>query len=485
MKKIKYLFALVAIAQTLLITSCDSDFQEVNTNTNDPSTVSANLLLAGTLRSTANSVQSIFLAGEAGSCWVQHLGKPVYNTNEMYVPRQNSIEGLWNTMYASVIKDADIMQDLAMNEGNTALEGVALVVKTYAYSVLTDAFGNIPMSQALNADQGNITPVYDDSRTEVYPTMLAMLDEAIMKLDGAGTIDASQDLVYGGNAGLWKKFASSLKFRILMRSSGSDASPADNVGSQLDDLVLAGNLFTSNADEAKVTYLSAAPNANPYFTGLVDGGRSSEWCMGEELVNYMQNSGDPRLPVYAQEVGGDGSGNGYVGKPAGIADIGNSFYGDSNNVSLIGTKYLEAEQPAFFMTYAQLNLLMAEATERGILTVGDTAANYYAAGITASCDANGVAVGGFDTSYATGAAGLEQIARQSWVALFLQGYESWAEYRRTGFTTDLPLAIDAQESSIPSRLNYPLSQQSLNNANYTDAVSSQGADLLTSSLWWN
>lgn len=484
MKKIKYLFALVLLTQSVLITSCDSDFQEVNTNTNDPSTVPANLLLSGTLRSTANTVQSIFLAGEAGSCWVQHLGKPVYNTNEMYVPRQGSIEGLWNTMYASVLKDATVMQGLAASEGNEALQGVALVVKSYAYSVLTDSFGNIPMSQALAADQGNITPAYDDSRTEVYPAVLAMLDQAIVMLDGPGSIDASQDLVYGGNAGLWKKFASSLKFRMLMRSSGSAANPVENVGSQLNDLVTAGNLFTSNADEAKVAYLSAEPNANPYFEGLINGGREAEWCMGEELVTYMQGNNDARLAVYAQEVGGDGSGNGYVGKPAGISDIGNSFYGDSNNVSLIGSKYTEAEQPAFFMTYAQLNFLMAEATERGILTNGNTAADYYAAGITASFEANGLAVGAFNTNYNGGNAGLDQIAKQSWVALFLQGYESWAEYRRTGSPV-LPLAIDAQESSIPSRLNYPLSQQSLNNANYTEAVSNQGADLLTTPLWWN
>ena len=478
MRKIKYLFALVAIAQTLLITSCDSDFAETNTNTNDPSSVDANLLLAGTLRNTANNVQSIFLAGEAGSCWVQHLGKPVYNTNEMYVPRQNSIEALWNGMYSTVLKEADLMQDLAVTEGNVALEGVALVVKAYGYNVLTDVFGSIPMSEALKADEGIITPKYDDSRMEVYPAILAMLDEAIMKLDGAGTIDASQDLVYGGDASKWKKFASSLKFRMLMRGSSVEA-----VGTQLDDLVLAGNLFTSNDDSAKVAYLSASPNANPYFEGLIDGGRETEWCMGEELVNYMSSMADGRLAVYAQEVGGDGSGNGYVGKPAGIDDIANSFYGDSNNVSLIGSKFTEAEQPAYFMNYAQLNFLMAEATERGLLTVGDTAANYYAAGITASFDESGADVTGFDTSYAGGASGLDQIANQSWVALFLQGYEAWAEYRRTG-SPMLPLAIDAQESSIPSRLNYPLSQQSLNNLNYTDAVANQGANLLTPPLWW-
>ena len=479
MKKIKYILALVLVSQAFMFTSCDDDFQEVNTNPNDPSNVPANLLLAGTLRNTANEVQSIFLAGEAGSCWVQHLGKPVYNTNELYVPRQNSIESLWNTMYATVLKEADLMENAAALEGNNDLQGVALVIKAYAYHVLTDAFGNIPMSEALGADTGNTTPSYDDSETEVYPAILAMLDNAMMLLDGTGNIDASQDLVYGGNAMAWKKYAASLKFRVLMRASGTTSG---TVNPELQALATSGYLFSNNSDDAKVTYLSAAPNANPYYEGLIDGGRETEWCLGEELVNYMISQNDPRLPVYAQEVGGDGSGNGYVGKPAGIEDIGNSFYGDSNNVSLIGTKYLEAEQPAYFMTYAQLNFLMAEARERGSITTG-TAAGYYLEGITASCSANGVGLGAIPTSYSGGAAGLEQIAKQSWVALYLQGYESWAEYRRTGLPI-LPLAQDAQESSIPSRLNYPLSQQSLNGANYSQAVTDQGADLLTTPLWW-
>lgn len=477
MKNIKYLFATIILSSTLVFTSCDNKFEETNTNPNDPTAVPANLLLGGVLRQSGNTVQSIFLAGEAGSCWTQHLGKPVYNTNELYVPRQNSVEGLWDALYATVLKDATIMQQLAVTENNNDLQGVALVVKAYAYHVLTDAYGNIPMSEALKADEGIITPKYDDSETEVYPAILAMLDQAMVLLDGTGNIDAGQDLVYGGNSSAWKKYAASLKFRVLMRASKGEVT----LNPALEALAAGGNLFTSNSDDAKLTYLGAAPNANPYFEGLVDGGRDTEWCLGEELVNHMLATGDSRLAVYAQEVGGNGSGNGYVGKPAGISDIGNSFYGDSNNVSLIGEKYLEATQPAFFMTYAQLNLLMAEAHTRGLITTGD-ANTYYSNGIMASFAANdNSSLLGFTELNLTG--GLQQIAEQSWVALYLQGYETFAEYRRTGLPV-LPLAQDAQESSIPSRFNYPLSQQSLNGSNYSQAVSDQGADLLTTPLWW-
>ncbi|KGL62832.1 SusD/RagB family nutrient-binding outer membrane lipoprotein [Polaribacter sp. Hel1_85] len=471
MKKIKYIILLLLVSQTFVFTSCDDNFEEVNKNPNDPSVVPSELLLAGIIRGTANTLQSTFNGGETGSCWVQHLGKPVYNDNELYIPRQSTIDGVWQNLYSVVAKDASIMEQLANEEGNSNLEGVALVLRANAFHNLTDIYGNIPMSEALLGDAGNITPIYDDSETVVYPAILSMLDKAMSLLNGTGDIDASQDLMYGGDYTLWKKYAGSLKFKVLMRA----AAGGYNATSQLKALVASGNLFTSNADEARLVYLASAPNANPFFETLVDGGRSAEWCLNEELVEFMKAYNDPRLAVYAQEVGGDGSGGGYVGKPAGIRDIGNSFYGDSNNVSLIGTKYIEAEQPYYFMTYAHLSLLMAEAAEKGL--IGGAAADYFKQGIDASMASNGVAA---VIDYTGGA---NQIAEQIWVALYMQGFEAWSEWRRTGVPV-LPLAIDAVETSIPTRYSYPLTQQSLNNVNYTSAVATQGADKLTTSLWW-
>jgi hypothetical protein len=476
MKKIKYILLLLLVSQTFVFTSCDSDFEEVNTNPNDPSSVPADLLLAGIIRGTANTLQSSFNSGETGSCWVQHLGKTIYNGNEYYIPRQSSIDGVWQTLYSVVAKDAAIMEGLANLQGNNNLEGVALVLKANAFHNLTDIYGNIPLTEALLGDAGNITPIYDDSQTVVYPAILAMLDKAISLLDGTGTIDAGQDIMYGGNWGLWRKYAASLKFKVLMRaqSGGYDAT------TELNALMNSGNLFSSNSDEAKLVYLSAEPNANPFFEALVNGGRTTEWSMGEELVELMKAKSDPRLAVYAQEVGGDGSGGGYVGKPAGIRDIGNSIYGDSGNISLIGTKYLEAEQPFYFMTYAHLSLLMAEAAEKGLIT--GSAATYFNQGIAASISANGV-TGSPNVNYVSGSTGIKQIAEQIWVALYMQGFEAWSEWRRTGIPV-LPLAQDAVVTSIPTRYSYPLTQQSLNNENYTNAVANQGADKLTTSLWW-
>jgi len=151
---------------------------------------------------------------------------------------------------------------------------------------------------------------------------------------------------------------------------------------------------------------------------------------------------------------------------------------------LIGEAYLEPDAPAYFMTYSQLNFLMAEAAERGYISGGSAmAATYYLEGIAASYEANGISSAGLSAPYSGGNAGLRQIAEQEWVALYMQGYEAWAEYRRTGYP-DLPLAIDAEENRIPTRFNYPTNEQSLNNESYTAAVNDQGPDTLTNPTCW-
>jgi len=475
MKNIKIIILLLVVA--IIYTSCDSTYEEVNTDPDNPTNMPANLFLSGILRNTGNQITSSFLAGEAGSEWSQHLSKTVYNDADYYIPRQNAIQSLWTVSYSSILKDADVMQRSALADGNSDLQGVALVIKAFTYQYLADSFGDIPMSEALSAE--NFTPKYDKCE-DVYTNIIAMLTEADSLLNGSGSITTSQDLIYGGDWSKWKMFANSLKFRVIMRASGNSSYA---VGTQLQDIVDAGNLFMSNSDQAVMTYLSAEPNANPYYEALVNGGRTGEWCLGEELVNKMLASSDPRLPVYAQEVEGNGSGNGYRGKPAGISNLTGTVW-NSAYVSWIGEKYLEAEAPALFMTYSQLEFLMAEAAERGYISGGSAeAGTHYANGITASCDFNGVGVGSFNVSYSGGASGLQEIAEQEWVALYMQGLESWAEQRRTGFPV-LPLAADAAVSTIPTRFNYPGTEQSLNANSYTNAVAVQGPDELTTLIWW-
>ncbi len=459
----------------LVSVGCDSDFEEMNQDPNNPLAVPADLLIPGIARGAQNESYSTFTGGDMGACWSQQFAKVQYNDEERYIPRQSVISRVWNTYYAVVIADADAMYNIAEAEGNNNMMGVALTLQAYGYAFLTDVYGDIPFSEAITADEGNIKPAYD-TQADVYAGIFTMLDNAIALLGTGGAINATNDVVYGGDANLWKKFASSLKFRALMRASGKI-----DVASQLQALVTAGNLFSSNAEDAKLVYLGADPSANPLYESIVFGTRG-EWKINSEMVDWLAFDADPRLAVYA----GLNDADEYRGKPSGYADVPNDTY-NYTNVSALGDFYLRPELPGFFMSNSELKFLMAEAATHG--WISGVANAYFVEAITASLDFNEVPAPDAAAFLAdkflqsNQALALEQIGRQNWVALFSQGVESWNEWRRTGYPALSP-AFEADLNEIPSRYNYPTSEGSINKANYDAAVANQGADNLTTPVWW-
>lgn len=253
-----------------------------------------------------------------------------------------------------------------------------------------------------------------------------------------------------------------------MRMSGKS-----NVSSELQSLV--GKMFTSTDDAAKLVYLESPPvNANPVYNSIVAGLRE-EFKVGEVLVDMLATNGDPRLAVVAQP-NEDGI---YRGKPAGILDVPSDDWG-YGNVSPIGTLYIDPTAPAYFLSYSELQFLMAEAAQRGLIS--GSAATYFANGISASLVENGLSPDAYTLAYD---GTLEQIATQKWIALFGQGIEAWTEWRRTGFPALSPAINPIGITEIPSRYQYPSNEQSLNAANYTAAAAAIGGDNLTTKLWWN
>jgi hypothetical protein len=146
------------------------------------------------------------------------------------------------------------------------------------------------------------------------------------------------------------------------------------------------------------------------------------------------------------------------------------------------------------MTYAQILFSQAEAVKLGWIT-GDAKALYESAikasieqwiGVTAETPALITAfLAQPDVAY-DDAKALQQIATQKWVALFYQGNEAWAEWRRTGYPVLTPAKNPLNPSGkIPRRMGYPNTEQTLNKVNYDKAVASQGADTQDTKLWWD
>lgn len=477
MKKITYLF----IASLAFITlSCDKDFEEVNTSPNSLGVTDPNLLMASVLYSTQDNVYDMFLGGDMGGVWSQQWSKAQYNDEERYYPRVTAINNFWTLMYAGGtnssyggIAEAKTAYTIAGEEGNTNLQAISLVAQANSFQILTDAFGPIPFTEAVVP--GNSKPAFD-SQEVVYDGILAMLDQAeTLFASGTGSFTPTADLVYGGDVTKWRKFAASLKLKVLMRISGKRS-----VDAEVQDLVASGLLFSSNADSASFAYTVTQPYANPIYVTVVYGTRN-EYRLSSVLVDKMNALSDPRLPVYGQlNNGGVYAGNVPGNTSATVA-----------NYSAIGTKYLMADLPGVLLSYAQVEFLLAEAANEGIIP-GSIAQSkiHYVNGITASFAFNGLAapsagyLGSAAVDYTTQADGREKIATQEWLALYGQGFEAWTEWRRTGYPALLPV-LNAAIPQVPSRYPYSSNTQSFNGANYAAASATlSNGDSMLSNVWW-
>jgi hypothetical protein len=475
MKKISILFiALLGLFNA----SCDKDFEAVNTTPNKPVAVPAHLLLGNIIRVNQNVVYHMQRGGDMGMCWAQHVSKVQYNDEERYIPRRTVINDIWDVLYTGVISDSKSMYDLAALEENTNIQGISLILQANTFQILTDLYGPVPYTEACNPSI--LKPAYD-SQDLVYKGILDLLTKADALLaNGTGSIPASSDLVYGGDASKWRKLGNSLKLKALMRISKA---PGMNVGSQIQALVTAGNLMSSNSDSAQIAYIAAQPDANPIYETIVFGTRS-EYKMSSVLVTKLQALVDPRLPVFAAK----NNAGLYVGNIPGVENPGNY-----NGFSSLSAFYLDPTLPGVILSYAQSELLLAEAINEGYVSGGIPAALlHYKNGITANFTFNGIAASAPayvnlpNIEFTNQADARLKIGDQRWLALFGQGFEAWTEWRRTGLPALSP-AFDAAPGvpTIPSRLYYNDTEGSLNKVNYDAAVATlTGGDKLTSRLWW-
>jgi hypothetical protein len=477
MKKIVYS---ILIATSLLSNvSCDNNFEEINTSPNQASTTDPNLLLSYSIIQTQENMYNIQIGGDMGLCWAQHWSKVQYNDEERYVPRRAVMNALWNGLYTNVINEATEASVFAAQSGNTNLQAAALIMKANAFQILTDVYGPIPFTQAI--DPAILKPAYD-SQEVVYDGILGLLNQAETLLaSGTGTITPSADKLYGGNVSKWRKLANSLKLKALMRISNKR-----NVSADVAALVAAGNLMTSNADSAQLVYTAIQPDANPIYEGMVNPSFRDEYKVSSVLIAALNATSDPRLDVYAKK----NTGGLYVGNNPGEENAAN--YG---GFSSPGAFYLNPTLPGVVLSYSQVEFLLAEATLKGYLAAGDldVARGHYFEGIKANLNFNNVPFATSTTFLANPAldfgsvsAGLQKIGEQNWLALYGQGIEAWTEWRRTGYPALSIAAFAAPgQTTIPSRFYYSTDENSFNQASYQAAVAtlSQG-DTMMSKVWW-
>jgi hypothetical protein len=272
----------------------------------------------------------------------------------------------------------------------------------------------------------------------------------------------------------------------------------------------AGGTFASNADNAFIVHDAAGGRATVNRNSNILGGEwdasgKGEVLLSKTFVDFLKDNNDPRLPFIAR-VKGSGSTNpaDQIGQPNGYDQLGGdtdiseepNYPGNVANYSIIGTTYLGLAGPTFFVTYAQTELLLAEAKKRGWSVGATSAADHYNNGVRAAMlqtsQYNAGAV--IDTDdiddYLTAnpyADSFEQINEQYWAASFLDWYETFANWRRTGFPALVPVDYtgNATGGEIPRRMLYPSSESAANGTNFSAALARQGNNSFLTRVWWD
>jgi hypothetical protein len=511
-------FYITVLFAVLFVTACTDKFEEINTNPNVPGVdlAAPDMLLTNAVESMTDRVHEIFLGHEMGSCWAQHMAKAQYTDEDRYIPRVAVINTTWASFYAASGQDAVSIYEVGMARENENYMGVALVLKAYITSVVTDLFGDIPYTEAwkATAEEPIASPAFD-TQESIYRDIIAKLDEANSLLDDHGA-EISGDILFGNDIMAWKKFANSLRIRLLMRMSGRDAALATTEISKIVGDPATYPIFEGNEDNAALAYLGSAPNNNP-----INENRKTrdDHRVSENLINMLYadvDSPDWRVSLYANLAEGIGD---YVGMPNGLtsADAGGFNGNGLANTSKIGDFYTQASAPGMLMSYPELQFLLAEAAHKGFIPGGDAEAEaYYVEGITASYYQNEEAMmdvleiwrstflsWGWDPAdmtilefalddfltwggwvYQPNKA-MEQIATQKYVAMFDQGLQSWFEWRRTGYPVLTPAAAGANGGKIPVRVYYPSDEAARNPTNLKAAVDRLGADDMNTRVWWD
>ena len=476
MKSIKYSVMLLVGTCLLVFSACN--VTDLNTDPNNPTAVPAQNLVTQAQYELAERMWGRNYNAEWGMLMTQHWSQNEYAEESRYLVDGNSFDGAWQDVYANMLQELKTASDLVSANSGLAAGvqanqlAIISILEVMAYHTLTDGFGAIPYSQALDADNYP-NPGYD-SQEAVYLGLVSKLQAAVGSIDVGSSSFDSGDAIYAGDAASWKAFGNSLLLRIAMRMSNVDQATATSVVSGI-----SGDFIGGNYQNAMFRFDANPDIANPLYVDAVINTRD-DFCVSDVLVDALVDMGDPRLSAYAA-VNNIGE---YVGMPYGLTDA--EAFALKPTTSRPADAVRVATAPAVLMDYAEVQFLLAEAYERGMLS-GDAAAAYDA-GVTASMEYWGfnddagaitdyLAANSYDSGNWKAVLGM-----QKWLAFYMNGPQAWAEWRRLG-EPQLAVPAAAVNPVIPVRLPYPISEQTRNES-ALNAVTSTPDDLSTN-LWWD
>jgi hypothetical protein len=447
---------------------------------------------------------------------------------DKYVQSSNTLSytaGAWNDAFRSASLSNEIIKIYGADPTRVNSVAAATVMKAMALAYATDVYGDIPYTEAFKGAEGLNAPKYDKQQ-DVLKGLLAELESASKMFDASKQALAA-DLIYNKDVTKWKKLANSMMLRIAMRFTKRDAAFAKAWAEK----AYAGGVFTSIADDAFMKSDNANGYTNPNNRAYDIPADLYEVRWSKTLIDWLKATNDPRVSTIAEVVTGFAANNSLaagdntyakqIGMPNGYDMNGGATditkapgypgpSGTGTDVTPIGNysrprgQYRDRNGVEFFITYAETELLLAEAAVRG-WSVGANAATHYANGLKAgmmtmanmgataaipeaTIDAY-VAANPLDVS--STAASLKMINEQFWATTgtLMNGTEAWSNWRRSGYPVLTPVVYAGNFSGgqVPRRQLYPTGEASLNGTNYNTGVAglTPGSDSWSSRVWWD
>ncbi|WP_243835936.1 SusD/RagB family nutrient-binding outer membrane lipoprotein [Sphingobacterium paludis] len=445
------------------------------------------------------------------------------NANGMYQQNDSYINGYWNDFYGPGLLGvyramerayADL-SDTEKAELDPFMYAARVVLYDQA-SKLVDNFGDIPFSEA-----GSL-PKTDQISLAKFDSQTALYAEFIEGLKSAGTFFKTYrttadftraDILNGGVALKWQKYANSLRLRLLMRTSHVNESTArteimEMLNNPADYPLVDGD---NSGNYTPTSDVLLAP-LSTYTSSLLDALRElpSHYAPDYMLNTVLNTSNDPRIPVLFDKFGKTVN-NAFVQNPTyrampiTFSQVESEQQFQDYAVVDSATAWINNKLPGVLMTASEVNFIKAEALERWGSTadaklayetaVRQSVSFYYylnntsthASKVTTPVDSVITAfVTQSNIAYTgTPANKLQLIGTQKWVHFgWLQGEQAWSEYRRTKYPVLPAFPVDDLNGfeRPPVRLLYPSSEITNNSDNYS-AV--QAKDTRDTKIFWD
>jgi len=535
----------------LMISSCTEDYPELNTRNN---LVTEEVLNTNLMMTHVQYRAIVRDLGGGSSTTGNYPGMSVSNSNR---PFQVSSNDVWGDTYgtssttsgayarnlADLIRILEKRDAEAETSENASMIGIARILKVWAFSRLTDAFGDVPYFEScLPQEEVVYYPKYD-SQESIYQDFFKELHEAVAQLDAGKENYGSNDLMYGGDVAQWEKFANSLRLRLALRVRYVDPALAAAEMSDLNE----SNLITSAADNAVINtaldYIeNSGPNYSSAYSGLyTQGDALDKRYTGKTVLDIWKDNYDPRLKLFADTAAAQWPTTpgydtidyfGYRGHALlGYVPVQEKYVYGSESCSRWALHMYAPIFPKSVLSSQEVYYALAEAALFGIKGAPGDAQGFYEKGVTEALNwavawndliepqlpdmfglyrpdssAEFVAeyaefhrvtadeVAAFvDTAAVMTLTGseeeqLEMIMNQKIAGFYpVQTYQGWCEWRRTGYPRVLVGSDDdALQGVSPRRYMYPDSEQQLNGENLEEALSHiGGVDDMLKKMWWD